>query len=224
MQVKYWGHACFEIHHTELPGRGIIIDPFSENTGDFPLDVVSRFVLCTHDHFDHNAWKRVSRQDSRCLLDFVGEAEVSGVRIKGIRLYHDPYGGIIRGKIAAYILKIGDFVLSHLGDLGHLLDENQIRKLLSEGRINILFIPVGGIYTIGPKQAISVIHQLNPNIAIPMHFKHPKHNMRIFGELKSVEDFVGYARELFDVKFVGNSVSIEAEDIPEETNIHVMTI
>lgn len=224
MQIKYWGHACFEIYRTEKPERNIIIDPFSENTGDFSLNVVSRFVLCTHNHFDHNAWRRVSRRDSSCLLDFVGEIEVGDVRVRGIRLYHDPHGGITRGKIAAYILKMGDIVLAHLGDLGHLLDENQVQRLLSEGRINVLFIPVGGVYTIGPKQAVSVIHQLNPNIAIPMHFSHPKHNMKIFGKLKGVEDFVGYAEESFNVKFVGGFTNIESKDIPEETNVYIMEI
>ncbi|MEX0568817.1 MAG: MBL fold metallo-hydrolase [Candidatus Njordarchaeota archaeon] len=225
MLIRYWGHSCFEIFPAEKIENSIIFDPFSEDTGGFLLDTKSWLILCSHDHFDHNAWKRVSRQNSKYFLDFVGETKIDSIKIKGVRLYHDPNEGALRGKISVYVLKVEDFIVTHLGDLGHLLNEDQTQNLLSEGKIDILFIPVGGIFTIGPEQAITVIHQLNPSIAIPMHFKHPKHNMRIFGRLKSIEEFMKYAEKSFEIKFVGNSIDIKSKmDIPRETAIYVMSV
>jgi L-ascorbate metabolism protein UlaG (beta-lactamase superfamily) len=56
----------------------------------------------------------------------------------------------------------------HLGDLGHPLSDAQIRAI---GAVDVLLIPVGGHFTIGPAEADRVIAQLKPRVVIPMHFK-----------------------------------------------------
>ena len=60
--------------------------------------------------------------------------------------------------------------IDHLGDLGHTLENGQLQQL--EG-IDILLIPVGGVFTIDAKQAAEVISQIEPRIIIPMHYKIP---------------------------------------------------
>lgn len=58
----------------------------------------------------------------------------------------------------------------HLGDLGHTLDKETIKSI---GKVDVLLIPVGGVYTIDAKNAAVVVKQLNPKIVIPMHYKTP---------------------------------------------------
>ena len=56
--------------------------------------------------------------------------------------------------------------------------------------IDVLLVPVGGVYTINPAQAIEVISLLEPAYVVPMHFKTPQHDQATYGELATVEDFV----------------------------------
>ena len=58
--------------------------------------------------------------------------------------------------------------IAHLGDLGHMLSDNQVEIL---GNIDILMIPIGGIYTIDADTAIDIIQKIRPKIVIPMHYK-----------------------------------------------------
>ena len=62
--------------------------------------------------------------------------------------------------------------LCHLGDLGQKeLTPEQLEKI---GEIDILMIPIGGTYTIGAKEAVRIMSQIEPNITIPMHYQIPK--------------------------------------------------
>ena len=57
----------------------------------------------------------------------------------------------------------------HLGDLGQTeLSNEQVEQL---GEVDVLLIPVGGVYTIDGKDAISIVHQIQPSVVIPMHYK-----------------------------------------------------
>ncbi|GAI63872.1 unnamed protein product, partial [marine sediment metagenome] len=51
----------------------------------------------------------------------------------------------------------------------------------------ILFIPVGGYYTIDAKAATEVCNQLKPRVIIPMHYKTEKGIPNIVG----VDEFLG---------------------------------
>jgi L-ascorbate metabolism protein UlaG (beta-lactamase superfamily) len=56
----------------------------------------------------------------------------------------------------------------HLGDLSHTLTPEQIQQI---GRVDIALVPIGGVYTMGPETAREVLQQLQPKIAIPMHYR-----------------------------------------------------
>ena len=62
-----------------------------------------------------------------------------------------------------------DIRIVHLGDLGqNRLTEEQLDTL---GEVDILMVPVGGIYTLDAKQATEITNQIEPKIVIPMHYK-----------------------------------------------------
>jgi L-ascorbate metabolism protein UlaG (beta-lactamase superfamily) len=82
----------------------------------------------------------------------------------------------------------------------------------------VLFIPVGGIYTIGPDLARKVMKSLNPKIAVPMHCKLPGMSAT-FNALHGVEDFI---REGDNVKRLdGPSFTVGRGDLPEKELIIV---
>jgi L-ascorbate metabolism protein UlaG (beta-lactamase superfamily) len=102
-----------------------------------------------------------------------------------------------------------------MGDLGHDLDEETVQKI---GGVDILFIPIGGTFTLDAKQAWSIIKKVKPNIAVPMHYKIGGLSLPITG----IEPFL--EENNYEILKVGNEIDIEKEDLPEELEIWTFTL
>jgi L-ascorbate metabolism protein UlaG (beta-lactamase superfamily) len=106
------------------------------------------------------------------------------MEFRGIETYHDEKGGRLRGANTIFCFQLDGLQVCHLGDLGHILRDQEVGII---GSVDLLFLPVGGIYTIDGRKAWQVIHQLKPRIAVPMHFQTDALKFR----LGRVEDFLG---------------------------------
>ena len=164
MIITWYGHSCFKI---VTNGQTIVIDPFSKNLGLRPPHGQADIVLVTHEHHDHNNIGTIG--GSPFVVRGPGEYEVKGVSILGIESFHDSKQGAERGLNTIYLIESEDIKLCHLGDFGQdELSDDQSEKI---NEPDILFIPVGGKYTIGATRAASLVNQLEPSIVIPMHYK-----------------------------------------------------
>jgi L-ascorbate metabolism protein UlaG (beta-lactamase superfamily) len=95
------------------------------------------------------------------------EETVKDVEIRSVPLYHDNMEGMRFGKNTAFCLQVDGWKIVHMGDVGHLLTPAQIRKI---GAVDVLMIPVGGIYTVNGAEAKQIVEQLKPKEYIfPMH-------------------------------------------------------
>lgn len=184
MDINYLGHSAFKIR-----GRGatVITDPYeSEMVGlKFPKHVSADIVTVSHHHRDHDATGQI--EGSPYLVDGPGEYEVKGVSIVGIPSCHDTESGARRGSNTIYRIEVDGVSFVHLGDLGHTLSNNEVESL--DG-VDILCIPVGGIYTIDAVQAAEVIKSVEPAVVIPMHFGRPELNRQNFGNLAPFSVFL----------------------------------
>jgi len=61
--------------------------------------------------------------------------------VTGIPAYHDAEQGKSRGKVTIYMIEMEDLVICHLGDLAHVLTQEQIEAI---GHVDVLLAPVGG--------------------------------------------------------------------------------
>lgn len=165
----------------------MITDPYdSQKVGfNFPKTTAD-IITISHEHQDHNNWRVVKGTDRRpepFVVTSPGEYEISGVSLFVIPTFHDNIGGKKFGKNRIFIITFDGIRLVHLGDLGHKLDNAQLEQV--DGA-DVLFIPVGGTYTLDAKDAAEVVAQIDPSIVIPMHYKSP--GLKI--ELDSVEEFL----------------------------------
>ena len=96
--------------------------------------------------------------------------DIQGVRIREVNLAHDALGGQRRGPNTAFVFAVGALTAVHLGDLGHEMTDAQAESI---GPCGVVFLPVGGHYTIGPEVAVQVVERLQPNIVVPMHYRTP---------------------------------------------------
>ena len=184
MKIKWYGHAAFLL--TSDQGLKIIIDPYEPGAfgGQLSYGKIKDqgdMVITSHDHADHNYTKDLPGTPQ--VVKGSGSRTIKGISIKGIPTYHDPTKGSERGTNTIFTIKLDDIQLCHLGDLGHLLSDKELAEI---GPVDILMIPVGGFFTIDPKEATRVAEQIKPKVLIPMHFKTEKCGFPI----ASVEDFL----------------------------------
>jgi L-ascorbate metabolism protein UlaG (beta-lactamase superfamily) len=164
MIIRWHGHACFEISN----GHTIVTDPHDgKSIGIKPPQVKADLTLVSHNHFDHNSVKTVNKTSTRsCSVP--GKHREFDIEIKGIKAYHDNTGGEKRGEICIFSFLMDGISFCHLGDLGHILEPEQIKAI---GKIDILFVPIGDVFTIGAQEAWKTITLLQPIVAIPMHYR-----------------------------------------------------
>jgi L-ascorbate metabolism protein UlaG (beta-lactamase superfamily) len=176
MQIVWHGQSFFEITITENKNQvKVAIDPFSSEIGLKTPKTESDILLITHDHYDHNNKEVIS--GNYFLIENPGEYEVKGVFIKGIKSFHDKSEGKERGENLIFLIKGEDLKVCHLGDIGQKeLTEKQLEEI---GEVDVLMIPVGGVYTISSKEAIRIMSQIEPKITIPMHYSLPKLKIKL---------------------------------------------
>lgn len=207
--IRWHGHSCFEISSDE--GPTIVTDPHDgKSLGIKPPSVNADIVLVSHSHFDHSSTKTVMTKGSK-KVDRSGKFNLMGVKIKGIESFHDPEDGRMRGENIIFKFVLDDMSLCHLGDLGHIIPEKMASKLKP---IDILFIPVGGVFTLEPNQCWKVIEDINPRVVVPMHYKTGGLSISIH----PLTHFLNSNPELPRIK-VGNEIDFDHNDIPTRATI-----
>lgn len=171
MKLTWLGHACFAL---EQDGYKIVIDPYTDVVGHADIQTEAHAVLCSHQHFDHNAVSGVR------LLP-AGESPFT---IRTVAACHDDQGGALRGPNTIHILSAGGVTVAHLGDLGHQLTAEQLAAI---GRVDGILVPIGGTYTVDAAGAKQVCDAISPKWVVPMHYRHGPFG---FPVLTEVEDFL----------------------------------
>ena len=208
MRVKWLGHACFLL--TSRDSLRVITDPYAVGGGInySPINETADIITVSHGHDDHSDVSAVKGKPEVVKSD--GIKTVKGIQFKGIATYHDEAQGENRGLNTIFCFTIDDMKLCHLGDLGHVLSREQVSEI---GAVDILFVPVGGFFTIDASAATQICTQLSPKVVIPMHFKTPKCTYPI----AEVTDFLKGKKH---VRVIDDSeADFEAEKLPVTTEI-----
>lgn len=213
MEIIYQAHSCFQIKGKEAT---LLTDPFDEATGVKLPKLNADIVTISHDHHDHNNLAVVggtSKRPEPFVINAPGEYEVGGVSVFGYESFHDQEKGKTRGKNTIYIIHIDGLTLAHLGDLGETLTDEQISAI---GVIDVLFIPVGGKYTIDALKAAGLVSKIEPTIAIPMHYRLARTGL----DLAGVDDFTLQAQGE-KIQPIDKLV-VTYDKLPEESKVVVL--
>lgn len=212
MDIIFLGHSSFRIK-----GRSasLVTDPYDPKMVGLKYSPQEAdIVTVSHEHADHNQSDLV--KNVKKVVSGPGEYEIMGISILGFPSFHDDAKGAKRGKNTIFVFEVDDFRICHLGDLGHTLAEQLVEDL---GDIDILLIPVGGEFTIGPQEAVSVVQAIEPSLIIPMHYQVSGLNQESFGALMPVEAFlkeVGLPVETLP------KLSLKKEDLGEDQKVVVL--
>lgn len=186
MKLEWFGHACFRISAE----RGILVfDPYTDGSvqGLRLMRLFADRVICSHEHSDHNAADKIIL--SGRALPF---------EVRQISCFHDENGGAKRGKNTISIVTADGLSVAHMGDIGHMLSDEQIAEL---GKVDILLIPVGGVYTVDAATAFKLYKRIAPKVVVPMHYRMGGRGLQ---NVAPVDDFLRYFSKS-DIHRIGSS-------------------
>jgi len=214
MIIQWLGHASFLLISND--GTKIIMDPYEAGAfgGTFkyrPITISPDIVTVSHHHADHGYVEGLPNHFE--VLNEPMNKVIKGIGFKGVGAYHDAEFGASRGKNIIWVVTVNHVRVCHLGDLGHELSPIEIEKV---GEVDILLAPVGGTYTLGPKETTRVIDHLHPKITIPMHFK----NEHVGFPLLPVDDFLAGKTNV--VHLDKSELELTKEQLPDQPQIIVM--
>lgn len=212
VRVRWHGHSCFEVASDEVT---VVTDPHDgKSLGIQPPKARADVVLVSHNHFDHAAVRVVAKPEATVLTD-PSPVRLGDLRVRGVETFHDAAGGEARGGNIAFKFILGDVRFCHLGDLGHILTPEQVKAI---GEVDVLFVPVGGVFTIDAEGAWRVVELIHPRIVVPMHY-------RVGGLSLSINDITHFLDEADPdcVVKVGNEVEFSRADLEEETLVWIFT-
>ena len=174
MQITWYGHSCFLL--TAESGYSILTDPCDRETGYYLHDIICNAVTVSHDHHDHNCLDSVSGKP--LVIRTAGEHMAGDIAVTGYDSFHDDAAGAKRGANLVFRYQIDGLNVLHLGDLGHMLSEELIARI---GPVDVLFAPIGGVFTINAKTATLLADVLCAKVLIPMHYKTPALHFNVEG-------------------------------------------
>jgi L-ascorbate metabolism protein UlaG (beta-lactamase superfamily) len=152
LEITYLGRSSFRLRGKEVT---VVTDPPTTDEGAARLQ--ANVVTVSAPGGNDLPVSGVTRQ-----VRGPGEYEVADILIHGVATSSQPTVGPTN---TAYVFRIDDLVLCHLGALAGKLGADQIEEI---GNIDIVFIPARNGETLGPTEAAEVVHQLDPKLVIPM--------------------------------------------------------
>lgn len=193
MKITWCGHSCFLLETAE---GSAVLDPYAPGSvpGLTLPQICADAVLCSHGHGDHGYAQGVALSGRK-----------PGFSVTVIPCFHDEQGGRLRGENKIHVIEAEGLRVAHLGDLGHPLSQEQLAAL---GQLDVLMIPVGGHYTIGPETAAETAKAVGARITVPMHYRGAGFGYEVIGPVEK------FTARMSGVRFSDSSAFDPAQEQP----------
>jgi L-ascorbate metabolism protein UlaG (beta-lactamase superfamily) len=184
---NYWHPSSFRI---EGQGLVIYIDPINIHE-PIPAD----YIFISHSHTDHLSIKdikKINKPTTKIIvpqkvrineagLNIININPGDTIKLGSIECEAIPAYNFIHQKalkFVGYVLTLDMLRFYHAGDTG------LIKEIKGIKNINVAMVPIGtGILAMNPKQAATAINQINPEIAIPMHYEIKSNKTKVFQQM-----------------------------------------
>ena len=173
-------HSCIKINKEKV----IYIDPFKIDKNYNDADI----IFITHDHYDHYSEEDIDRVKKEDTVIIVPEELLTKVLRKGFRQDYiitvEPnknymVDGLKFETILAYNTNkqfhpkenrwVG-YIIEIKGIKYYIAGDTDITEENKKVKCDVAFVPVGGTYTMDFKEAANLINEIQPKIAVPIHY------------------------------------------------------
>ncbi len=196
VKLRWYGQSMFQLETSG--GKLVVFDPHVIPVFA-PPRLTADITLVSHPHNDHDqvSTLKATGRDFHGVKAAMGtkqdwnpvEETIGTIKIRNLGTFHDPVNGIQRGKNSVWIVEADGLTFVHLGDIGHTLTDAQVKAI---GKVDVLMVPVGGIYTINGDQAKEVVGQLKPRLfVLPMHYGVPEYE-----DIQGPDEFIDGQKNL----------------------------
>jgi L-ascorbate metabolism protein UlaG (beta-lactamase superfamily) len=171
VEITWYGQTC-----VRLRGRDAVVvaDAFQSVVGPTGRGITADIATYSHPDDAPLAKSKGRRtRDGKTVLpsslegsfavDGPGEYEVRDVLLTGVRTFRDDAKGQQRGRGTAFVVELDGLHTIHLGDVGHLLTEEELGDI---GSVDIACVPVGGV--LNATRTAELVAQLDPKIVVAM--------------------------------------------------------
>ncbi len=219
--IRWHGQSFFEIVSSK--GTRVATDPHAIEVYGRMM-VPADLVLISHFHDDHTALESIVNHEKAKIiqgLKMSGRAtewqtideQFRDVHVRSVPTYHDTMQGAERGKNTVFVIDVDGLHIVFLADLGHALTPAQLRQI---GPVDVLMIPVGGVYTLNGSDAKRVMAQLKPRqYVIPMHC-----GTNVYDDLLPPDEFLEDQKNV--KRYRSNEIVVDRTFQPSEPVIAVL--
>lgn len=191
--VRYIRHTTIRL---EIGSKIIYVDPYLIDDPLKDADVI--FITHTHhDHFSIKDLEKLMKKDTALVITADGEAKakkagfsnvkavapnesssVDGIEFKTVpaynlnKVFHPKKKGWV-----GYIIKAADVQYYIAGDTDNIPEMKDIKA-------DVVFLPVGGTYTMNSAEAAEAANTIKPSVAVPIHYAD------VVGTVQDAQDFL----------------------------------
>ena len=182
MEIVWLGHSSVKLLSNDVT---LITDPYADTVGYSMGHPEAQITTVSNDHPHHSNFASI-KGDPR-VLKGPGEYEIANFYITGMATPRLTDGhGQDRQINTVFTIRTEGLTLCHLGDLSEPLSPAQVQAL---NRSHVLFVPAGGICTIGVAKVAELVNLIAPSIVVPLHY-------RVEGDGLELEPLNGFLAEM----------------------------
>ena len=208
MEITWLGHSCIRI---KSGTSTLLTDPFASSLG-LPMGRQTADVVTMSQAHPHHGYADGVQGNPR-VLSGPGAYEIGGFRIVGIATDRGAEGDV-RATNTVYSFSCEGVTLCHLGDLNRPLSPTQQQDL---GHTDVLFVPAGGVCTLGTGRVAEVVNTLAPRIVVPLHYQMPGVDLGL-GPLEAFLSDMGVAEPRRE-----SELTVTATNLPRELSLVVLS-
>jgi UPF0173 metal-dependent hydrolase vpar_1330 len=185
MELIYYGHSCFALHHKDIM---LLVDPFfTGNTWETAKadDITCNYIFVSHGHDDHYGDSDSIAVRNHALFistpEVVSRAEKAGIAVKAMHLGGKgdfPFGtirmvpafhgaGVPGGHAAGALITFFGKTIYYAGDTCFFSDMGLLKHF---GNIDYALLPIGDTYTMGVDDALLAASYIKAAVTVPVHY------------------------------------------------------
>lgn len=157
MNISWIGDTCFRVQTKE---GIVVIDPFTKEEKGVTMPKTECAILLASNRTPQTE----QIKGEPFIIDAPGEYSIGGLDVKAVPVWLDDEEGKKEGRGLAFVLRVEDVTLCHLGRIGTSLVNGEIEAI---GDVDVLLTPIGCAPLTTIEVAKKNIQTIEPRMVVP---------------------------------------------------------